>query len=119
MNLTKSPSNSVGARVVESGWARKIRGIFTRPLWSPASCSLCSPVGERAYTPSTGRPSRPSLPHIIRPRPYGPSGLLSRFQAELDAHWRVFMAARVALAPHRMLTHIFLRLLATSVEERA
>src|SRR6266851_9398198 len=26
------------------------------PLWSPASCSLGSSVGERAHTPSTGRP---------------------------------------------------------------
>src|SRR5216683_3468589 len=26
------------------------------PLWSPASCSLCSPVGQRAHAPSTGRP---------------------------------------------------------------
>src|SRR5260370_24504492 len=25
----------VGARVGKRGWARKIRGIFTRPLWSP------------------------------------------------------------------------------------
>src|SRR5713101_1431090 len=27
--------HSLGARVVKGGWARKIRGIFTRPLWSP------------------------------------------------------------------------------------
>ena len=27
---------SVGARAVRGGGARKIRGIFTRPLWSPA-----------------------------------------------------------------------------------
>jgi hypothetical protein len=26
----------VGARAVKGGWARKIRGIFTRPLWPPA-----------------------------------------------------------------------------------
>src|SRR5216684_3859760 len=26
------------------------------PLWSPASCSLCSHVEERDYTPTTGRP---------------------------------------------------------------
>src|SRR6266478_3029241 len=24
------------------------------PLWSPASCSLCSPVGERAHTTTPG-----------------------------------------------------------------
>jgi hypothetical protein len=41
---------------------------------SPASCSLCSHAGERDHTPTTGRPSRPSLPHIIRPRPYGIPG---------------------------------------------
>ncbi len=27
--------------------------------------------GQRAHTPTPGRPSRPTLPHIIRPRPYG------------------------------------------------
>src|SRR5260221_5769442 len=26
------------------------------PLWSPASCSLCSPVGERDHTLTTGPP---------------------------------------------------------------
>src|SRR6266446_4711174 len=26
------------------------------PLWAPASCSLCSPVGQRGHAPSTGRP---------------------------------------------------------------
>jgi hypothetical protein len=31
----------VGARVGKSSWARKIRGIFTRPLWSPAILLSC------------------------------------------------------------------------------
>ena len=44
------------------------------PLWSPASCSLCLPMEERAHTPGTGRPSRPSRPRIIHPRPYGIPG---------------------------------------------
>src|SRR6266446_2582465 len=38
-------SNSVGARVDDAGKGG--------PLWSPASWSLCSPVGERDHTPST------------------------------------------------------------------
>src|SRR6266852_3850686 len=60
----KSPSNAVGAR---AGWGRKKPstgekpinffggegGVGRRggPLWSPASCSLYSPVGERDHTP--------------------------------------------------------------------
>ena len=58
-------------------------GLDGRPR--PVPCA--SMEEERAHTPSTGRPSRPSLPHIIRPRPYGSPGLLSLFQAQVDASW--------------------------------
>src|SRR6266852_6136345 len=63
VKLTKSPSMSVGARVVRRGG----EGLYGRPR--PVSCADMK--GERAHTPGTGRPSRPSLPHIIHPRPYG------------------------------------------------
>jgi hypothetical protein len=43
-----------------------------------------------------------ALPRIIRSRPYGSSGLLSSFQAEVDAYWWAFMAARFALSLSRM-----------------
>src|SRR5229473_913174 len=33
-----------------------------------------------------------ALPHIIHPRPYGSSGLLPIFQAEVDAYWRPLRA---------------------------
>src|SRR5260370_3884762 len=33
------------------------------PCWSPASCSRCSPVRQRAHTLTTGRPARPSNRH--------------------------------------------------------
>src|SRR5258708_11552470 len=54
--------------------------ISQRPdIWIILSFFYCEPGskvstsirGERAHTPSTGRPSRPSPPHIILPRPYG------------------------------------------------
>ena len=32
-----------------------------------------------------------ALPHIIRPRPYGSSGLLPIFQAEVDVYYRRFI----------------------------
>jgi len=43
-----------------------------------------------------------ALPRIIHPRPYGSSGLLPIFQAEVDAYWWAFMAARFALSLSRM-----------------
>ena len=43
-----------------------------------------------------------ALPRIIRSRPYGSSGLLPIFQAEVDACWWAFMAARFALSLSRM-----------------
>jgi hypothetical protein len=35
------------------------------PLWSPASCSLCSPVEEHDYTPTTGRSFSPPAALLI------------------------------------------------------
>src|SRR5260221_4103239 len=50
------------------------------PLWSPASCSLCSPIGEHDHTPIPGdhkgplHPSPPLSPlRIIRPPAVFPS----------------------------------------------
>jgi hypothetical protein len=84
----------VGARVVESGW----EGLYGRPR--PV---LCAHLWGNALTPSPpgdhkGLVKIPriflALPHIIRPRPYGSSSLLSLFQAEVDAYWWAFMVAR-------------------------
>ena len=70
INLTKSPSISVGAR---AGWGGG-EGLDGRPR--PVPCADME--GARDHTPSTGRPSRPSLPHIIRPRPYGLTSTFSK-----------------------------------------
>src|SRR5260370_30336890 len=48
INLTKSPSNSVGARAGRSGG----EGLYGRPR--PVPCADME--GARAHTPSTGRP---------------------------------------------------------------
>jgi len=48
INLTQSSSTSVGARVVRSGG----EGLYGRPR--PVRCADME--GERAHTPSTGRP---------------------------------------------------------------
>ncbi len=60
IHLTQSSSTSVGAREVRSGG----EGLDGRQR--PVPCADME--GERAHTPSTGRPSRPSLPHIIHSR---------------------------------------------------
>src|SRR5229473_4273724 len=73
INLTKSPSTSVGARVVERGR----EGLDGRPR--PVRCAHL--WGERDHTATTGRPSRPSPHPPNRPRPYRSSGLLSLFRA--------------------------------------
>src|SRR5260370_9099431 len=74
----KSPSNPVGARVVRSGG----EGLYGRPR--PVPCAyIC---GNALTPPPPGDHQGLVIPHIIRPRPYGPSGLLSLFQAWLDAY---------------------------------
>src|SRR6266516_3363404 len=63
ITLRTSPSATVGARAVGSGW----EGLDGRPRpvpWAPI-------LEEHDPTPSDGRPSRPTQPHIHRPRPYG------------------------------------------------
>ena len=54
---------AVGARAAGSGW----EGLEGRPAVGMGSCS--SKIGARG--PGRGRPSRPSPPPFIHPRPYG------------------------------------------------
>src|SRR5713101_8607663 len=93
INLRKSSSPSVGAREVRSGG----EGLDGRPRPGP-----CAHLWRNALTPPApgdhqGLVKIPriflALPHIIRPRPYGPSGLLSLFQAEVDAYCTADLSA--------------------------
>ena len=70
-------------------------GLYGRPRPVP-----CAPMWRNALTPPPpgdhkGLVKIPriflALPHIIRPRPYESSGLLSLFQAEVDASYRRFI----------------------------
>src|SRR5258708_39488905 len=82
----KSPSNSVGAREVRSGG----EGLYGRPRPVPSVRMRGNALTPPAPGDHKGLVKIPriflALPHIIRPRPYGPSGLLSLFQAWLDAY---------------------------------
>ena len=91
INLRKSPSTSVGARAVGSGW----EGLDGRPRPVP----LAHLLEEHDPILPRGRPSRLTHQPFIHPRPYVSPGLLPDFPASVDAYSRRLISPSSARTP--------------------
>jgi hypothetical protein len=84
INLTKSPSTSVGARVV---WSGRV-GLYGRP-----ACLFPVLTSRGTRSPPHPRAAIKALPtHPLPTRPYRQPGILSAFLPEVDAYWATIRA---------------------------